>query len=323
MLELLWIILLIIISLALLVKGADYLVNGAADFASYLKVRPMLVGLTIVAFGTSLPELMISLFSGLSGSPDLSIGNIIGSNIFNIAAIVGISAVILSLSIKSRTLTYEFPFLIISTFLLLLLGNDLFIFQQTTFTLSRFDGILFLTVFSVFLYYIFWTAQQDRKNGHTLYKSSQNSRWKNGVLIVGGLAAVVAGGRLFTYAAIKFAQQLGVSEVFIGLTLAAIGTSLPELATSAVAAWKKEGDIAVGNIVGSNIFNILFVLGVVSLIKPLAVNPAILAVDGMVMAAVSLLFLLFAARYKRITRGEGVVLLLAYLLYFGWLVGNL
>lgn len=323
MLELLLIIVLILLSLLLLVKGADYLVNGAADTARWFKVRPMLVGLTIVAFGTSLPELMVSLFAAIAKSPDLSIGNIIGSNIFNIAFIIGISALIRKLTIKSKTLMYEFPFLIISAFILLLLSNDHFIFQRNSFTLGRIDGLVMLMVFSIFIYYIYLSAKQDRlHNGHKLFKRHQhkNPGWKNTFYIMGGLAALIIGGKLFTYSAQKLAAVAGLSAGFIGLTIAAIGTSLPELATSAVAAWKKEYDIAVGNIVGSNIFNILFILGVVTLFYPLNANPAMIAVDGVVMVLVSLAFLFFAARYKEISRSAGIALLIMYAIYFGWLV---
>ncbi len=326
MLELLFIIFLIVTSLFALVKGADYLVNGASDTARWLRVRPMLIGLTVVAFGTSLPELMVSLFSGLTGNTDLSIGNIIGSNIFNIAGVIGISALIMPLVITSKTLMYEFPIMIISAFLLLILANDLYIFQQSSYSLGRIDGLIFLLAFAIFLGYIYFSARKDRQRDGRLMKKAfkhKNPTWKNGVYIIGGLVALVIGGRLFTYAAVRLASIAGLSEAFIGLTIAAIGTSLPELFTSAVAAWKKEGDLAVGNIVGSNIFNILFILGVVSVIKPLAASPAMIAVDGMVMIFVSLLFLLFAARYGKIERWAGIVLLLTYLVYFGWLVWGL
>lgn len=326
MIELLLVIVLIIISLFVILKGADYLVDGASDFARWLKVSPILVGLTIVAFGTSLPELMVSLFAALNGSPDLSIGNIIGSNTFNILIIIGISAIIMPLAVRSRTLIYEFPFLIISAFMLLLLGMDWFIFQQQTFSLGRFDGVIFLLIFGFFLLYIFTTARSEQKNVHKQFAAeykNKNSLWKNSLLIVGGLAALIIGGRIFVMNAEKLAQLAGVSEAFIGLTIAAIGTSLPELATSAVAAWKKQSDIAIGNIVGSNIFNILFILGITSLIKPIPINPTMLATDGIVMIVASLLFLVFATRDRKVVRMEGVVLITCYLAYVVYLVWRL
>ena len=297
MIELLLVIVLIIISLFVILKGADYLVDGASDFARWLKVSPILVGLTIVAFGTSLPELMVSLFAALNGSPDLSIGNIIGSNIFNILVIIGISAILMPLPVRSRTLIYEFPFLIISAFLLLILGMNWFIFQEPTFSLGRFDGIVFLVIFGFFLLYVFTTAREEQKDVRKQFTAeykNKNPIWKNSLYIIGGIAALVIGGKIFVVNAEKLAALAGISQSFIGLTIAAVGTSLPELATSAVAAWKKQSDIAIGNIVGSNIFNILFVLGITSLIKPIPVNPAMLATDWIVMILGSLLFLVFA-----------------------------
>lgn len=326
MLELALVIVLIIVSLFVILKGADYLVDGAADFARWLKVSPILVGLTIVAFGTSLPELMVSLFAALNGSPDLSIGNIIGSNILNILVIIGVSAIIMPLAVRSRTLIYEFPFLIISAFTLMLLSMDWFIFQEQTFSLTRFDGIIFLLILGFFLLYVFTTARQEQKEVRRQFMAeykNKNPFWKNGLLIVGGLAALIIGGKIFVMNAEKLAQLAGISEAFIGLTIAAIGTSLPELATSAVAAWKKQSDIAIGNIVGSNIFNILFVLGITSLLKPIPVNPAMLATDGIVMIVASLLFLIFATRDRKVVRWEGIVLVMCYLAYFGWLVWGL
>ena len=273
MMELIGIIALLIASLFFLLKGADSLVRGSVDVAKWLKVSPMLIGLTIVAFGTSLPELMVSLFSALGGNYDLSVGNIIGSNIFNIAVIIGVSAVIVPLTISKTTLAYEFPFMIISALLLLLLANDTYIFQQNTFTLGRFDGLVLLSAFALFMYYIFLSARKDRAAANTMIRiKAVNPHWKNALFIIGGLSALVAGGKAFTYSASRLAELVGLSQAFIGLTVAAIGTSLPELATSAVAAWRKEKDIAVGNIIGSNIFNILFVLGITSIVHPIIVK---------------------------------------------------
>ena len=218
MLELVFIIVLIIISFLLLIKGANYLVEGASDIARWMKVSPMLVGLTIVAFGTSLPELMVSLFSALNGHFDLSVGNIIGSNIFNIAFIIGLSALITPLIIKSRTVMYEFPFMVLSAFLLVIASDDNFVFMRDTFTLGRLDGIIFLGAFGLFLYYVYLSARQDQKI-NTQKKSDfkvKRSRWKNGLFTIGGLAALVIGGKLFVYAATKLAVVAGISETFIG-----------------------------------------------------------------------------------------------------------
>lgn len=323
MLDLLVVIIIIIASLFALVKGADYLVDGSADLARYLKVSPILIGLTIVAFGTSLPEFAVSLFSAIAGKSDLSVGNIIGSNIFNIAGIIGISAIIANLKVKSKTLIYEFPFLIISGFLLLILADDIFIFGKNNFLLGRIDGLIFIAFFSLFLYYIFYSMNADRHAATKQFKEAfqhKNSIQKNTLMIVGGLVAVLIGGRLFVIAASSLGELINLSEAFIGLVIAAIGTSLPELATSAVAAWKRQNDIAIGTIVGSNIFNILFILGTVSLIRPLDINPELLKFDAVVMMVVSILFLIFAAYKKKIGKTEGVVLLVIYGLYLSFLL---
>jgi cation:H+ antiporter len=323
MIDILFILLMIIISLFVLIKGADYLVDGATDLARFLRVSPILIGLTVVAFGTSLPEFIVSLFSVLGGSADISLGNIIGSNIANIALIIGFCAVITTQVVRSKTLIYEFPFLIVSSFLLIILGNDFYIHNQNNFLLSRFDGIIFIILFVIFIYYIFQSMRGERKSIKKEFKEEYESKkalWKSILLIVGGILAIVVGGKLFINYASDLAILAGLSEAFIGLTIAALGTSLPELATSGVAAWKKQGDLAIGNIVGSNIFNILFVLGITSLIKPISINSSVLSVDGIIMIFVSLLFLVFATRKMSISRKEGIALLTFYVVYIAFLI---
>lgn len=318
-------LMLALVSLFVIVKGASYLVDGASDIAKWLKVSPMLVGLTVVAFGTSMPELVVSLFSASSGNADLSLGNIIGSNIFNIAFIIGISALCAKLTVNSRTVMYEFPFLLVSSFILLILGSDIFIFNRNTYSLGRIDGLIFLTMFSFFIYYIYKSMRQDQKEIKKDKQKivNQNPLWKNSLLIIGGLLALIIGGKLFVNAAQNIIAAFGVSELFIGVTIAAIGTSLPELATSVVAARKNESDIAIGNIIGSNIFNILFILGVVSLVKPIPVSTITLGIDGMVMIFVTLLFFLFATKNGYLHKKEGLFLLAAYILYFAYVLWRL
>jgi cation:H+ antiporter len=323
MLEILFVVLMIIVSLFVLVKGANYLVDGSADLARLLKISPILVGLTIVAFGTSLPEFIVSLFSVLAGKADISMGNIIGSNIANIALVIGVCAIITQLKVKSKTLIHEYPFMIISSFLLLILASDLFIFGKNEFMLSRIDGMIFLTIFVFFMYYVFRSMKNSRKDVKKEFREEfqhKNSVWKNTLMIVGGIVALVVGGKLFIMFASQLSEIAGLSDSFIGLLIAALGTSLPELATSGVAAWKKQGDIAIGNIVGSNIFNVLFVLGSISLIKPITVNPVILQIDAMIMLFVTGLFLVFSTYGKKITRKEGIILLAIYLLYIASLI---
>lgn len=329
MFDLLIIILLIVVGIAILVKGADFLVDGAADVARWLKVSPILVGLTIVALGTSLPEFIVSFFSALSGSADISIGNIIGSNIANIALVIGICAIIMPLKVRSKTLINEFPFLVASSFLLLILANDHFIFAADSFSLGRIDGGIFMVILVLFLFYVYYSMQSSNGPKAEVKKEfrsefqHENSVKKNVTLIVVGMLGLVLGGKLFIIYATKLAQIVGLSETFIGLTIAALGTSLPELASSGVAAWKGQGNIAVGNIVGSNIFNVLFVLGITSFVKPIAVDPSVLAVDGTIMIFLTLLFLFFATTGKSVNRNEGIILVALYIFYIGFLIMGL
>jgi len=327
-------ILLFIASLVVLIKGADYLVDSAADLAAYLKISPIIIGLTLVAFGTSFPEFIVSLFAVLSGSPDLAIGNVIGSNIANIGLVIGATAILMPLVVKSKTLIYEMPFMVVSSTLLLLLANDNYLFGQNTFTLGRLDGIIFWVIFVAFIIYIYKSIADQKKEKtreqkavkkefQEEYKKHKNPLWKNILIVLAGLAMVAIGGRLFVYSSSEGALLLGLSEAFIGVTIVALGTSLPELMTCLVAAFKKKGDIAIGSIVGSNIFNVLFVLGTVSLIKPIQLSQSLLFQDGMIMILITLIFLVIATTGRKIERWEGAVLLLSYLAYIGFLIYSL
>lgn len=316
----------LILGLVLLTKGADWLVDGSSDLARYLKISPLLVGLTVVALGTSLPEFVVSLIAALGGSPDIAFGNIIGSNITNIGLIIGLSALIFPLVVRSTTIMYEFPFLLVSSFLLLLLANDSYIFGRNTFSIGGLDGIIFVAMLGFFLWYVV-TSAKTQKNG-TLKQFAKeykhvNPLWKNSFFIVLGATLLVIGSKLFVSNASLLARLWGVSEGIIGLTIVSIGTSLPELFTAVVAAWKKEGDIAVGNIVGSNIFNVLLVLGVVSLIQPIAVDPVLLFKDGIIMILFSVAFILFATMGKKIRRWEGAVLFFGYIIYLLYLLSRM
>ena len=318
MLDIFLIVLFLLVSFVLIVKGADFLVDGAADLARWLKVPPLVIGLTIVAFGTSLPEFIVTIFSAWSGSGDIAVGNIIGSNIVNIGLILGISAIIVPLFIRSKTLMYELPFVTVSSFLLIILGNNFYFFNQPTLRFDRIDGVIFLLIFVLFLAYMFSTIRKERKKVAAEFKQEYKdgrSLKRNALFVVGGLIALILGGKLFIHAATKLALIAGLSEAFIGVVIAAIGTSLPELASSAVAAWKKQGDIAVGNVVGSNIFNILFVLGTAVVIKPITISATLLSIDAIVMVFLSLLLLLFAAYNRKITRAEGAALVAVYLIF--------
>jgi len=313
-------IVLLIVGLGLLTKGADWLVNGSSDIATMFKVPPIYVGLTIVAFGTSLPELIVSLFAILSGKAGISLGNIIGSNIANIGLIIGLSALVFPLLVKKRTVQYEFPFMIILSFLLVILGNRNYIIQHPEFFYGKFAGIMFLLVFVIFLYYIFKSIQKGDKKDIDLTIKHKNPLWKNIVFIVLGIAGLFWGGQLFVNNASSIATRLGVSEIVIGLTIVSIGTSLPELFTSVVAAMKKHADIAVGNIVGSNIFNIGWVLGLVSVIKNVEVAPQTLYLDGMIMLLFTFVFYLFSAKSKKIHKYQGGILFFMYFAYISFVV---
>jgi len=318
-LAIIFVCLMILIALFVLLKGADYLVDGSADLARFLRVSPIVVGLTIMAFGTSLPEFIISFFSALNGQSDIAIGNIVGSNIANLALIVGIGAIVAkNIKVRSTSLMYEMPFLVVSSFLLLILADDFFIFGKDTLTLSRFDGMVLLLVFVIFMSYIFSSIKEQRKTvtkEFSIEFKNKNPLWKNILFVVGGLAALIAGGRIFTLYAGQLADLAGLSGSFIGLTIAALGTSLPELAATITALWKKQGDIALGNIVGSNIFNILFVLGITSMIRPITIDSIILSVDAIVMIFISLVFLVFATKDTNINWTEGTSLLMMYVIY--------
>ncbi len=317
-----------IIGLALLIKGAGWLIDHSAHLARNIGISPLIIGLTVVAFGTSLPEMVVSTFAAVKGTADISIGNVVGSNIANIGLVLGISALIRVLPIKLSTLIYEMPFLLVSAFLLMLLSNDRNLFLKESFTLSRIDGLILLAMFGLFLWYVIKNAreQQQEKAVKKEYEKKYGEKhklWKDILLIGLGLTALIIGGKIAVDNAVKIALGLGVSEAFIGLTIIAVGTSLPELMTSLVAAYKKQADIAVGNIVGSSIFNILLVLGVSSVIVPLTVNPTLLFVDMVVMVLFSIALLAFVTTARKISRTEGAVLVLGYAVYIGYLIYGL
>jgi cation:H+ antiporter len=323
MLDVLLSLLLVLAGLTILVKSSDYLIDGAADLARWFKISPIVVGLTVVAFGTSLPELMVSLFSVFSNKSSIAIGAIIGSNIANIGLAIGIAAIFAPLIIRSKTLLYEFPFMLAGTTLLLLLANDHYLFHKSTFSLGRIDALIFLGIFALFLFYIFKTIKSERKSIQMDYSKQFEKKepiWKNSIFIGGGIIGLFLGGKMFISGASKLAVQAGISELFIGLTLAALGTSLPEILVSVRSALKQQTDIGVGNIVGSCIFNIFFVLGLTTLLKPIPIDGAVLALDGMFLLLITGAFLMFATTSKKVTRWNGISLTSLYILYFAFVV---
>ncbi|MBM7569738.1 calcium/sodium antiporter [Aquibacillus albus] len=307
--------LLLIIGFVLLIKGADYFVEGSSKIAGLLRVPPLLIGLTIVAFGTSSPEATVSILAAVEGTADLALGNVVGSNIFNISLVVGITAMINPLKVENNTIRKEIPFTLLSSVALLILISDVYLQFVNENLISRSDGFIFLLFLAVFIFYIFEVARNSREVEVAEEVKLESVGWlKNILYTIGGLLAIIFGGDLVVNSSTTIAYKVGMSETLVGLTIVAVGTSLPELITSITAAIKKHTDIAIGNIVGSNIFNILFVLGTSSVISPLPVNGKIF-VDIYLMVLLTVVLFIFSRSKTRITRLEGCVLAVVYVGY--------
>ncbi|RLQ91356.1 calcium/sodium antiporter [Planomicrobium sp. Y74] len=312
--------LLLLVGFALLVKGADYFVEGASKIAQSLRVSPLLIGLTIVAFGTSAPEASVSFIAAFEGNSDVAIGNVVGSNIFNITFILGVTALVFPLLVQSETIRKEIPFALLGSVALLLLISDIQLQALDSNLITRTEGIMLLLFFAVFLYYIFEVARKDRLNTEENPVDTANvSKLKNSLLTIGGLAGIVFGGSLVVENSIEIALALGMSETLVGLTIVAVGTSLPELVTSVTAALKKQVDIALGNIIGSNIFNIFFILGTSAAISPLTVDSKIFS-DVWLMIGVTVLLMILARTKYKISRIEGSVLAVIYIVYVVYII---
>ncbi|WP_449537519.1 calcium/sodium antiporter [Ferdinandcohnia sp. Marseille-Q9671] len=310
----------LVIGFALLIKGADYFVEGSSKIAGLLNVPPILVGLTIVAFGTSSPEATVSIIAALEGNADVAVGNVVGSNIFNITFVVGITAMLYPLKVENATLRKEIPFTFLGSIALFVVISDLALQNASINTISRTEGIILLLFFSVFMYYILEAARNNRNNDSVIETAIVEKKWgKNILLTVGGLAAIIFGGHLVVENSIKIAYSFGMSETLVGLTIVAVGTSLPELVTSVTAAIKKQSEIALGNIVGSNIFNIFFVLGASSVISPLPVDNKIF-IDIIVMIVLTIILFIFTRSDYRIAKTEGSVLAIAYVAYMVFII---
>jgi len=291
-------------------------VEHSASLAKKIGVSPLIIGLTLVAFGTSAPELVVNIISSLKGSSELIFGNIIGSNIANICLIVGLSALIMPLGIKSQTIFKEMPLMLLGGAALAILSLDTILNQADSKIIHFGDGLILLLLFFVFLYYTINSALSNRDKAESEFKKDikKNKTGLSLSLIGVSLFGLFLGGRLVVDNAVDLAVILGISQKLIGLTIVAIGTSLPELITSIMAALKKEADIAIGNIVGSNIFNTTFIIGVSALIRPIEL-PAVIAFDLSVMTISFLLLFLFSLTKRKIEKWEGFVLLVIYLAY--------
>lgn len=302
-----------------LVYGARFLVDSSSSLAQKLKIPNIVIGLTIVAFGTSSPELLVSLMASAGGSSELALGNVVGSNIFNILFILGLSALVFPLAVKSGTTWIEIPLAFLSGLVLLVLANDIFIDHSGSSVISRSDGLVLLLFFSIFLVYNIIVMKRNSHEETIVIK--EQATWKSILLIIGGLILLVAGGRAIVWSAVKLAQAAGISERVIGLTIVSIGTSLPEAATSIIAALRKNTDIAIGNIVGSNIFNAFLILGTSAVILPVPVHSLSNIDMGVNLLASILLFIfIFTGKGRKIGRFEGILFLLLFVVYILFLI---
>lgn len=318
-------IILLIVGLVLILGGANYLTDGAAAVARRFGMSDLMVGLTIVAFGTSAPELTISIMSAIDGNTGIAIGNVVGSNIFNTLIIIGAVAVARPIKITGGIMSNEIPLVVLSAAALLAMGSSKWL-DVTTPVISRVDGILLLLFFAIFMRYVFSQSKQkmpETSENSNETKPVQTALWTSVIFIIGGLAALIYGGDLFVDKASAIASSLGVSDAIIGLTIVAMGTSLPELATSLTAAIKGNSGIAIGNVIGSNIFNIFLVLGCSATIRPLPFG-AISEIDLLVLFASCVLFWIFGWFFgnRTINRAEGGLLVAGYIAYMIYLVAD-
>ena len=307
----------LIVGFVALVKGADVFVTGSSALARLFKVSGLIIGLTIVALGTSAPEMAVSTIAALNNSNELALSNVIGSNTFNLIGVLGVCALIYPLPVDDRILKRDFPVSIAATLILLIMSGWLILsgagltdlnVDQNVGQLTRLMGAILMVMFISYIIYLIYDARKHQDDSDDVPRMQG---WKCVLFIVIGLAMIIGGGQSVVYSARKIASALGMTETLIGLTVVAIGTSLPELVTSIVAARKGETDMAVGNVIGSNIFNILFILGTSSLLRPIGVNLASVF-DILILIFVNTVTLIFSITSKKVQRGEGAVLLLLY-----------
>jgi cation:H+ antiporter len=314
------IFILLLIGFVVLVRGADLLVDGAASLARQFGISTLVIGLTIVAFGTSAPELVVNVLASASGANDIAVGNVVGSNIVNIFLILGVSALIYPLRVTHTTVWKEIPFALLAMLVVFVKANDALLGGESMSTLNRADGLVLLAFFVIFMYYTFGIARSSSTDGIDAI-TSDLSLSRSLLYIVLGTIALVVGGRMIVNSAVALAMAAGVSQALIGLTVLAVGTSLPELATGIAASRKKQTDIAVGNVVGSNIFNIFMILGVSSVVRPIIFDP-MLNFDIVVatIATVLIFVSMFIGRRHVLQRWQGGMFVALYLVYTVYLV---
>lgn len=303
-------IVLLVMGIVVVLKGADWLTDGAVNIASRFGVSQMVIGLTIVAMGTSMPELCVSMVSALKGTPDLAVGNVVGSNTLNTLLIVGCSALVAPIMVKRSSVRRDIPFAVLASLLMLIFCLDGGI--------GRLDAALLFILFAVFM---FVTVKYGKNEGTETKTTEMAPLGKAALLLVVGLVCLILGSNLFVDNASFVASTLGVSDAVIGLTIVADGTSLPELATSMVSAKKGNSDIAIGNVIGSNVFNILMIIGVTGLVKPMHIK-GITSLDLIVMLASMLLLWFFCRTTYKVKRWEGAVLAISYIAYLAWLIAQ-
>jgi cation:H+ antiporter len=329
--ELSYNLLIFVASILLLVKSAEYLVEGSSSIARYFGIPTVIIGITVVAFGTSLPELTVSVIANLSGSAGISVGNIVGSNISNICLVLGMALVLVPIKIKKEMFGFDIPFLIgVSILLPLLSMKMVFDFSRSQYVLGIIDGLIMLVLFAFFMYIQVKSAEKHRIH-HCDYSKDNSCKGINlskvlgyVVVLVAGLAGVIVSAGLLVESGRGIASIFGVPEIIIGLTMIAVGTSLPELATNVVAAFRRKLDLAIGNVIGSNIFNILLVLGTSSVIKPIEnIEEMAVSADMPIMVGVTILLVLLMKRGSELTRKEGLLLLSVYAAYIAYLITRL
>lgn len=313
---------LLIVGFVVLILGADWLVSGASGLAKRLNVPDLVIGLTVVAFGTSAPELMVNLMAAFNNESEIALTNILGSNTINTFIILGISALIYPIKSQKSSRQYEIPWSMFAGLIILVMGTECFGLCGGDAIISRLDGVVLLLIFSLFMYYTLKMAKNNTESQDEGFLPMKI--WKAVLLIAVGLVALVVGGKVIVINAVSIAQAFGVSQAVIGVTVVALGTSLPELATSAIAAFKKNPDLAIGNVIGSNIFNVFFVLGISAVIRPLP-SYSNLWIDASLAALGSLLLLLFVStnRHKELKRWQGAFFLACYGVYLVWLLTSL
>lgn len=305
----------LVVSFVALIKGADIFVEGASSLAKKLGVSAAVIGLTIVAMGTSAPEAAVSISAALKGSNEIALGNVVGSNLFNLLMVLGVCMIITKLPTQKETLKRDFPWNVIATVAII----AFIVFFDTKIT--RLEGIALLVLFVSYMGYLLYKTLKDRKSADEDDEIEEISLAKSLIFLVIGLALVIVGGDLVVDSATSIARSWGVSDALIGLTIVAMGTSLPELVTSIVASRKGESDMAIGNVIGSNLFNLLFILGMTATIMPVAIDLASgILIDTIILLAVTVMMYIFSATGNKLQKAEGVVAVLCYGGYLAYII---